>query len=101
MNLEQDSVRGGKLGQVNVKDGLQDDRILVILLMGHLDLGRRVQHSSHSPHAWKNIVIFVSVRSSRSCNPFLNVQHIAFSSTNRLKFTLSRSLPNSILKALF
>ena len=51
MNLEQNGVRGGKLGQIDIEDGLQDDRILVILLMGHLDLGGGVQHSPHRPHA--------------------------------------------------
>ena len=53
MNLKQDCVRGGELGQVDVKDGLQDDLVLVILLVGHLDLGGSVQHSPHCPHAWE------------------------------------------------
>ena len=53
MNLKQDRVGGGELGQVDVKDGLQDDLVLVILLVSHLDLGGGVQHSSHGPHAWK------------------------------------------------
>ena len=52
MNLKQDCVGGGELGQVDVKDGLQDDLVLVILLVGHLDLGGRVQHSPNCPHAW-------------------------------------------------
>ena len=53
MNLEQDCVGGGELGQVDVKDGLQDDLVLVILLVGHLDLGGGVQHSPHRSHAWE------------------------------------------------
>ena len=53
MNLKQDRVGGGELGQVDVKDGLQDDLVLVILLVGHLDLGGGVQHSPHCPHAWE------------------------------------------------